>query len=101
MWPTFVGINLGPLAQSVEQRTFNPWVDGSSPSGPTFSGLIYFGSESLGELNTHNTYRLKIDNIKPYAKYLYLREMSYFQFRKILSFRSNAVSNKNFPPTDL
>ena len=26
---------LGPLAQSVEQRTFNPWVDGSSPSGPT------------------------------------------------------------------
>jgi hypothetical protein len=29
----------GPIAQSVEQRTFNPWVDGSSPSGPTFSGL--------------------------------------------------------------
>ena len=27
--------NLGPIAQSVEQRTFNPWVDGSSPSGPT------------------------------------------------------------------
>ena len=26
---------LGPIAQSVEQRTFNPWVDGSSPSGPT------------------------------------------------------------------
>jgi len=25
----------GPIAQSVEQRTFNPWVDGSSPSGPT------------------------------------------------------------------
>ena len=28
-------IGPGPLAQSVEQRTFNPWVDGSSPSGPT------------------------------------------------------------------
>jgi hypothetical protein len=27
---------MGPIAQSVEQRTFNPWVDGSSPSGPTF-----------------------------------------------------------------
>jgi decaprenyl-phosphate phosphoribosyltransferase len=27
---------VGPLAQLVEQRTFNPWVDGSSPSGPTF-----------------------------------------------------------------
>ena len=27
---------VGPIAQSVEQRTFNPWVDGSSPSGPTF-----------------------------------------------------------------
>jgi hypothetical protein len=26
---------LGPLAQSVEQRTFNPWVVGSSPTGPT------------------------------------------------------------------
>ena len=25
----------GPLAQSVEQRTFNPWVLGSIPSGPT------------------------------------------------------------------
>ena len=28
-------MQLGPIAQSVEQRTFNPWVDGSSPSGPT------------------------------------------------------------------
>ena len=28
---------MGPIAQSVEQRTFNPWVDGSSPSGPTSS----------------------------------------------------------------
>ena len=27
--------SVGPIAQSVEQRTFNPWVDGSSPSGPT------------------------------------------------------------------
>ena len=26
---------LGPLAQSVEQRTFNPWVVGSIPTGPT------------------------------------------------------------------
>ncbi len=34
---------VGPIAQSVEQRTFNPWVDGSSPSGPTFT--IYFKSE--------------------------------------------------------
>jgi len=29
-------VALGPIAQSVEQRTFNPWVDGSSPSGPTY-----------------------------------------------------------------
>ena len=28
--------HLGPLAQSVEQRTFNPWVVGSIPTGPTF-----------------------------------------------------------------
>ena len=25
-----------PVAQSVEQRTFNLWVDGPSPSAPTF-----------------------------------------------------------------
>ena len=31
---------MGPIAQSVEQRTFNPWVDGSSPSGPTFEAII-------------------------------------------------------------
>ena len=31
---------VGPIAQSVEQRTFNPWVDGSSPSGPTLPSLI-------------------------------------------------------------
>jgi hypothetical protein len=30
---------VGPIAQSVEQRTFNPWVDGSSPSGPTKSRI--------------------------------------------------------------
>ena len=31
---------VGPIAQSVEQRTFNPWVDGSSPSGPTGVFLV-------------------------------------------------------------
>jgi hypothetical protein len=31
----------GPLAQSVEQRTFNPWVVGSIPTGPTLlNGLL-------------------------------------------------------------
>jgi hypothetical protein len=41
---------VGPIAQSVEQRTFNPWVDGSSPSGPTFSfseSTFPFKSECL------------------------------------------------------
>ena len=32
---------MGPIAQSVEQRTFNPWVDGSSPSGPTYLSLYF------------------------------------------------------------
>ncbi len=27
--------NIGPLAQSVEQQTFNLWVVGSIPTGPT------------------------------------------------------------------
>ena len=30
---------MGPIAQLVEQRTFNPWVDGSSPSGPTIAAI--------------------------------------------------------------
>ncbi len=30
-----MAILLGSLAQSVEQRTFNPLVDGSNPSRPT------------------------------------------------------------------
>jgi LacI family transcriptional regulator len=32
---------VGPIAQSVEQRTFNPWVDGSSPSGPTLKSYRF------------------------------------------------------------
>ena len=30
----------GPLAQLAEQRTFNPRVVGSSPTGPTNSGVL-------------------------------------------------------------
>jgi len=37
---------VGPIAQSVEQRTFNPWVDGSSPSGPTTYSLYSLDFES-------------------------------------------------------
>ena len=51
---------MGPIAQSVEQRTFNPWVDGSSPSGPTsiFNVLIRIGphnfsTETPVDLNTY------------------------------------------------
>ena len=42
-------IQVGPIAQSVEQRTFNPWVDGSSPSGPTvfFLGIQLEKCEKL------------------------------------------------------
>ena len=31
----FIHLHLGPLAQSVEQQTFNLWVVGSIPTGPT------------------------------------------------------------------
>ena len=41
-------INCGPLAQSVEQRTFNPLVVGSTPTGPTMTN----------ELNLHNQLHL-------------------------------------------
>ncbi len=33
---------MGPLAQSVEQRTFNPWVVGSIPTGPTSRAEYHF-----------------------------------------------------------
>ena len=38
---------MGPIAQLVEQRTFNPWVDGSSPSGPTFYAKRERGETSM------------------------------------------------------
>ena len=44
---------VGPLAQLVEQRTFNPWVDGSSPSGPTIricKNLQSLSEKHIGEL---------------------------------------------------
>ena len=40
---------MGPIAQPVEQRTFNPWVDGSIPSGPTLFESNVFD-------NTHLSY---------------------------------------------
>ena len=38
----------GPLAQLVEQRTFNPWVVGSSPTGPTQLADSAVSLEPLG-----------------------------------------------------
>ena len=36
----------GTIAQLVEQRTFNPFVVGSTPAGPTkFKSTLYFGSK--------------------------------------------------------
>jgi hypothetical protein len=32
---------VGPLAQRLEQRTHNPLVEGSNPSGPTISDLQF------------------------------------------------------------
>jgi hypothetical protein len=40
---------VGPIAQSVEQRTFNPWVDGSSPSGPTPSSFPLKAPRGVGK----------------------------------------------------
>jgi hypothetical protein len=41
--------HLGPLAQSVEQRTFNPWVVGSISTGPT-SGFLQHSKDSQAQL---------------------------------------------------
>jgi LacI family transcriptional regulator len=50
---------VGPIAQSVEQRTFNPWVDGSSPSGPTFKSI-----NSASDNQSNFVYRRSV-NKKP------------------------------------
>ena len=49
---------MGPLAQSVEQRTFNPWVVGSIPTGPTglLSQLRLFSDRNLRILGVINAY---------------------------------------------
>ncbi len=44
-------IGPGPLAQSVEQQTFNLWVVGSIPTGPTFN--LYYSTSCL-------TYRVRL-----------------------------------------
>ena len=42
-------ICLGTIAQLVEQRTFNPFVVGSTPAGPTkYQHLTASGAFSLG-----------------------------------------------------
>lgn len=48
-WPAHraEAARLGPLAQLVEHRTFNPWVVGSSPTGPT---LLAKSGKSPGSL---------------------------------------------------
>ena len=45
---TAVESRQGPLAQSVEQRTFNPWVVGSIPTGPTNAPKHRFGTLFMG-----------------------------------------------------
>ena len=40
-----------PVAQSLEQRPFNPWVGGSSPSGPTISVPAPASSQVLTVVN--------------------------------------------------
>lgn len=50
-------LSYGPIAQLVEQRTFNPWVEGSSPSGPTFVGS--------GELHSPDPTNLTQRGLKP------------------------------------
>ena len=58
------------VAQSVEQRTFNPLVEGSSPSHPTTKSLIHnnFISENPSELyNTPNCYTFFADSLVAYV----------------------------------
>ena len=37
---TYKDFRLGPLAQRLEQRTHNPLVEGSNPSGPTNFSIV-------------------------------------------------------------
>ena len=52
---------MGPLAQSVEQRTFNPWVVGSIPTGPTSENLL--SCKALAKLSAKTSYsRILVGN---------------------------------------
>jgi len=49
---------VGPIAQSVEQRTFNPWVVGSIPTGPTVSSRNFLrkrGDSSTKTKRSHTS----------------------------------------------
>ena len=57
---------LGPLAQSVEQQTFNLWVVGSIPTGPTilFTVItIYFDFVYAAHLLQIETFKLNNTDI--------------------------------------
>lgn len=43
--------NIEPVAQLVEQRTFNPWVVGSSPAGLSFLLVSNIGILAEAELD--------------------------------------------------
>jgi hypothetical protein len=53
---------VGPIAQSVEQRTFNPWVDGSSPSGPTLD-LTFASNCSMKPIIVSTNLAAQISNL--------------------------------------
>ncbi len=63
---------MGPMAQSVEQRTFNPWVDDSKSTGPIFfeheSSFLSFSSSPrffLFRESAESSFgKTSIDNIK-------------------------------------
>ena len=68
---------MGPIAQSVEQRTFNPWVDGSSPSGPTYvktagyrTLTVYGHTDSVGGIDNQKLSIARANSTIAYLKKL-------------------------------
>ncbi len=75
---------MGPIAQSVEQRTFNPWVDGSSPSGPT--SPINYGQ--LSPLWARSCTRSSVGD---------LSRLTFFEFQRKRPHTGRTLSNRGSP----
>jgi hypothetical protein len=72
------GVSCGPLAQSVEQKTFNLLVDGSNPSRPTICINHLQKNFSILEMSVEMVRRLLESNVLLMSDVNYCRMAALF-----------------------